>query len=205
MAIYRFRISFEEFDDIHRDIEIRSVQTFEHLHLAIQESIGFDASKPSSFFMSNDNWKKGQEIVYSRPEGNHAGGKLLMKDSHLCDFIADPHQKIYYVFDAPSQWTFFIELFKIFPDSVPGKKYPVCVKVHGEAPKQHNVIEPPKGVIDPDFIDEEIFTEVLIEEGEGESEDIDTGSEVSAEFTEEVDEEEYDNIEESADEEGEKE
>jgi hypothetical protein len=204
MAIYRFRISFEEFDDIHRDIEIRSVQTFEQLHLAIQESIGFDASKPASFFMSNDNWKKGQEIVFSRPEGKNSDGKLLMKDSHLCDFIADPHQKIYYVFDAPSQWTFFIELFKIFPDSVPGKKYPVCVKIHGEAPKQYNVIEPPKGVIDPDFMDDEIFTEVLVDDVEGEEEDMDTGSEVSAEFTEEVDEEEYDNIEESADEEGEK-
>lgn len=204
MAIYRFRISFEEFDDIHRDIEIRSVHTFEQLHLAIQESIGFDASKPASFFMSNDNWKKGQEIVYSRPDGKNSDGKLLMKDSHLCDFIADPHQKIYYVFDAPSQWTFFIELFKIFPDSVPGKKYPVCVKIHGEAPKQYNVIEPPKGVIDPDFIDDEMFTEVMIEDGEEETE-VDTGSEVSAEFTEEVDEEEYDNIEESADEEGEKE
>ncbi len=205
MAIYRFRISFEEFDDIHRDIEIRSVQTFEQLHLAIQESIGFDASKPASFYMSNDNWKKGQEIVFSRPEGKNSDGKLLMKDSHLCDFIADPHQKIYYVFDAPSQWTFFIELFKIFPDSVPGKKYPVCVKVHGEAPKQYNVIEAPKGVIDPDFMDDEIFTEVLMEDGEEETEDIDGGSEVSAEFSEEVDEEEFDNIEESADEEGEKE
>lgn len=201
MAIYRFRISFEEFDDIHRDIEIRSVQTFEQLHLAIQESIGFDASKPASFFMSNDNWKKGQEIVFSLPEGNKAHGKLLMKESHLCDFIADPHQKIYYVFDAPSQWSFFIELFKIFPDSVPGKKYPVCVKVHGEAPKQYNVIEPPKGVLDPDFIDDEMFSEVLAEDGE---DDLDSGSEVSSEFTEEVDEEEYDNIEESADEEGEK-
>ena len=55
MAIYRFRISFEEFDDIHRDIEIKSIQSFEQLHLAIQESIGFDASKPASFYMSNDN------------------------------------------------------------------------------------------------------------------------------------------------------
>ncbi len=205
MAIYRFRISFEEFDDIHRDIEIKSVQTFEQLHHAIQESIGFDASKPASFFMSNDNWKKGQEIVYSLQEGKNGEGKLLMKDSDLCDFIADPHQKIYYVFDAPSQWTFFIELFKISPDTVPGKKYPVCVKVHGEAPKQYLVVEPPKGVIDSEFADDEMFTEVLMEDGDPDSEDLDSGSDVSADFTEEVDEEEYDNIEESADEEGEKE
>ena len=95
MAIYRFRISFEEYDDIYRDIEIRSIQSFEQLHYAIQESIGFDATKPATFFMSNDNWKKGQEITLTKSE---KPGVKVMKDCRLCDFIADPHQKIYYLF-----------------------------------------------------------------------------------------------------------
>lgn len=204
MAIYRFRISFEEFDDTYRDIEIKSVQSFEHLHLAIQEAIGFDASKPASFFMSNDLWKKGQEIVLNKTSENHSPDKLLMKDAILCDFIADPHQKIYYVFDAPSQWTFFIELFKILPDSAPGKKYPVCVKSHGEAPKQYATVELPKGVVDPEFIDDEMFSEVMAED-EVESDDIETGTEAAAEFGEEVDEEEYDDVEEISDDDTEKE
>ena len=73
MAVYRFRVSFEEFDEVHRDIEIKSIQTFEQFHYAIQEAIGFDASKPASFFMSNDNWKKGQEIT-SLPNAKNAEG-----------------------------------------------------------------------------------------------------------------------------------
>ena len=96
MAIYRFRISFEEFDDVHRDIEILSLQTFEQFHLAIQEAIGFDASRQASFFMSNDNWKKGQEIATEITDKNTPDA-MLMKESRMCDFIADPHQKIYYV------------------------------------------------------------------------------------------------------------
>ncbi|MDQ3050891.1 MAG: plasmid pRiA4b ORF-3 family protein [Bacteroidota bacterium] len=204
MAIYRFRISFEEYDDIYRDIEIRSVQSFEQFHLAIQEAIGFDASKPATFYMSNDLWKKGQEIVFQKTEKT-SGEARLMKSSRLCDFIADPHQKIYYVFDQPSQWTFFIELFKILPETEITKKYPVCVKVHGDAPKQYMVVEAPKGVLDPEFMDDELFGDGVLEEGTDDVEEGEDAPAIAAEFSEEVDEAEYDNIEESSEEEGEKE
>ena len=43
----------------------------------------------------------------------------LMNNSRLCDFIADPHQKIYYVFDLLGNWTFHIELIKIVPQADP--------------------------------------------------------------------------------------
>ena len=205
MAIYRFRISFEEFDDVHRDIEILSTQTFEQFHLAIQEAIGFDASKPASFFMSNDNWKKEQEIT-TEINGKSTPDALLMKESRMCDFIADPHQKIYYVFDVPSQWTFYIELNKILPETGSPSKYPVCVKRHGDAPKQYVVVEAPKGIVDSEFLDEEMFTEALVEEEEDvadESED--STSDDDTGFSDAMDEEEFDNIEESSEEEGEKE
>ena len=204
MAIYRFRISFEEYDDIYRDIEIRSVQSFEQLHYAIQEAIGFDASKPATFYMSNDLWKKGQEITWQKSEKSTAAGAKIMKDCRLCDFIADPHQKIYYVFDQPSQWTFFIELFKILPETEASKKYPVCVKFHGDAPKQYLVVEPPKGILDAEFMDDELFSDIVMEEDGEEPEDGEDASGVSAEFSEEVEEDEFDNIEESSEEEGEK-
>jgi len=205
MAVYRFRISFEEYDEVYRDIEIRSVQNFEEFHLAIQQAIGFDASKPASFFMSNDLWKKGQEIIYSTE--NNTNGSVLMKKSRLCDFIADPHQKIYYVFDQPSQWTFFIELVKILPDGDAGKTYPVCTKINGEAPKQYLKVEPPKGVPDPEFMDDDMFNELLAEDDTSETDEVegDGATDVVAGMGEGVDEEEYDNIEESSEDEPERE
>jgi hypothetical protein len=197
MAVYRFRVSFEEFDDTFRDIDVQSTQTFAKLHQAIQQSIGFDGSKPASFFMSNDLWKKGQEITEDKNTGKAGKEAVLMSESRLCDFIADPHQKIYYMFDMPSQWNFFIELIKITADD-PSKTYPVAVKSHGEAPKQYALIEPPKGVVDPEFMEEELLLDVeeatdeegLAVESEEETED----GEVAG-FGEAVDEEEYDNIE----------
>ncbi|MBK9524798.1 MAG: hypothetical protein IPO39_08580 [Bacteroidetes bacterium] len=114
MALYRFRVTFEDHDDVSRDIEIRPTQTFSDFHHAIHQSIGFDASKPGSFYMSDDNWKKGKEIT-SRELTEEESNIATMENARLCNFIADPHQKIYYVFDLLGNWTFHIELIKIIP------------------------------------------------------------------------------------------
>jgi hypothetical protein len=139
MAVYRFRITFEDFDDIHRDIEIKSTQTFEDLHLALHSAIGFDASHAASFYMSDDYWKKGKEIT-SRELSEEEKQKISqIRKSRLCDFISDPHQKIYYVFDFNAMWSFRIELTKIIVNEEIGASYPRCIKVTGEAPKQYGV------------------------------------------------------------------
>jgi len=139
MAVYRFRVTFEDFDDVHRDIEIKSTQTFEDLHQALHSAIGFDASKPSSFYMSDDYWKKGKEITTRDLKEEEKESIATMKKSRLCDFIADPHQKIYYIFDFNAMWTFHIELIKIIVNEEAGASYPRCVKVIGEAPKQYGI------------------------------------------------------------------
>ena len=63
MAVYKFSVTFEDYDDVYREIEIKSSQTFEDLHKAIQDSIGFDNKQLASFYMSNDMWRKGREIT----------------------------------------------------------------------------------------------------------------------------------------------
>ena len=42
MAIYKFKITFEDYDEVCREIEIKSNQSFEDLHRAIHAAIGFD-------------------------------------------------------------------------------------------------------------------------------------------------------------------
>ena len=53
-VVYRFKVMFEDHEDVVRDIEITNLQTFEDFHNIIQSSIGFDASKPASFFICTD-------------------------------------------------------------------------------------------------------------------------------------------------------
>lgn len=146
MAVYRFRVSFEDYEDISREIEIRSDQTFLDLHQTIQTSIQFDGEKPSSFFMSNDLWIKGKEIA-SHPKTGKNGEKIPeMSNSKLSGFIADPHQKIYYSVDPANPWTFHIELVKILKEIDAKIALPRVSKVSGDAPKQFlNPIPPPDG------------------------------------------------------------
>lgn len=135
MAVYKFRVSFEDYDDISRDIDIKSNQTFADLHKSIHQSIGFDGNASASFYMSNDHWHKGKEITQF--EKDLKTEKVsLMESSVLKNFIVDPHQKIYYVFNFEKPWTFHVELIKIVINEDNKITYPLCTKTVGEAPKQ---------------------------------------------------------------------
>jgi len=148
MAIYRFKVTFEESDELYRIIEIQSFQTFEDFHRCIQQAIGFDNSKPASFFMSDDYWRKGTEITLKESETDpgfdpRLKPKRLMRKSKLADFIEDPHQKMLYLSDFEAQWNFTIELVRIIIDQHTPGTYPQCVKSSGTAPRQYKTVALP--------------------------------------------------------------
>lgn len=195
MAVYKFRITFEEFDDVSRDIEIKSTQNFSDLHHAIQEAVKFDNKHDASFYMSDDYWTKGQEISLNKKKKSKEIIPLMSK-SRICDFIIDPHQKFYYVFDNELQWAFHVELIKILLDEDPNAAYPRVVRTVNDAPKQYTPIVLEKGQkADYDFIGEEAFEEEThignIEIGSGKTDEqlIADDSDLSLEFSEDQEEE----------------
>lgn len=135
MAIYRFRISFEDFDEVVREIDIKPNQTFEDLHRAIHRSTGYSAEKSSSFYVSTDHWIKGDEIAYLPNQRKADRGVTLMEKAKLSSFIEDPHQKFYYIYNFDRPFDFHVELIKIILETDPNLEYPVLVKSVGEAPK----------------------------------------------------------------------
>ena len=135
MAIYRFRVSFEDYDDIERDIDIKSNQTFEDLHRAIQKSTGYQIETPSSFYVSNDQWKKNEEIAFLPNQRKVNNGVVLMSNSKLSSFIDDPHQKFYYTYNFDRPFDFHVELVKILMNDESGKIYPCVSRSLGVAPK----------------------------------------------------------------------
>lgn len=177
MAVYRFRVSFEDYDDVTREIDIKSNQTFEDLHRAIHQSTGYNPEYPSSFYVSNDNWIKGEEITFMPNQRRIDRGIITMDKVKLLKHIDDPHQKFYYTFNFDRPFDFHVELLKIFLDENPATTYPSVVKSTGDAPKQFgNVITPAATASadeEFDFLDEaeygeeetEEFSEVSDEEG----------------------------------------
>ncbi|HLG34914.1 MAG TPA: hypothetical protein VI757_08555 [Bacteroidia bacterium] len=183
MAVYKFRVTFEEHDEVSRDIEIKATQSFEDLHNIILQSVGFNSKEMASFYMSDDFWKKGKEITLA--DMSDGEGKIaMMKNSRLKDFIADPHQKIYYVYDFMAMWTFHLELIKIIVSEETGIFYPRCVRTAGDAPKQFGIM-PEVVPVPEDFVEEEVYAEEPETDVENEEEEevLDTEKIKPDEFT----------------------
>jgi hypothetical protein len=186
MALYRFRITFEDYDDIVREIDVKSNQTFQDLHHAIHKSTGYNPEYPSSFYISNDQWIKGEEITYLPNQRRQDRGVSLMEKVKLSSFIDDPHQKFYYTFNFDRPFDFHVELMKIILDEDAKATYPQVVKSVGEAPKQFgNVFTPAAttAAASEDF-------DFLNEEGDYNPEDTEDFSEVDETGTAVADEEE---------------
>lgn len=147
MAVYRFRVCLEDNEDIIRDIDIKSSQNFEQFHNAIQEAFKFDNKHAASFFVSDDYWRKGQEITLREEDlpldeeeiRKKVDPKKLMSETKIVKYIEQPHQRFVYVFDPIVQWTFLIEMMKIAEENSK-LKYPSVVKSIGVAPKQYKTV-----------------------------------------------------------------
>lgn len=147
MAAYRFKICLEDNEDIYRDIEIKAIQNFEDFHKIIQEAYKFDAKHSASFFVSDDYWRKGQEITLRKEDLpldaeeilKKVEPKKLMADVKIAKYIEQPHQRFIYVFDPIVQWSFLIEMMRIVEVN-PKSNYPIIIKSAGLAPKQYKQI-----------------------------------------------------------------
>lgn len=186
MAIYRFRISFEDYDEVMREIDIKSNQTFKDLHFFFLQNVGYDPEKSSSFYVSNDHWIKNEELAYLPNQRKVDNGVALMENSKLFKFIDDPHQKFYYIYNFEKPFEFHVELIKIL-DNNPALELPSLFKSVGEAPRiTIPIIGSPDEITgdEEDFIDDE---DVAIAD-EDELEGLNTDTEGDTEEEEEDDE-----------------
>jgi hypothetical protein len=153
MAVYKFKLTFEDYEDTYRVIEIKSNQTFLDFHKVILESISFDEKQLASFFMSNDTWRKEQEITLEDMTDDPENPIPEMKTAKLSQFVNDPHQKIIYVYDFMAMWTMRLELFGIEIKENPKFTYPRIGKTVGLAPKQYDKVQR-FGLVDDNEFDE---------------------------------------------------
>ncbi|QQT53823.1 hypothetical protein I6I98_00675 [Sphingobacterium multivorum] len=156
MAIYRFRVTFEDYEDVYREIDMPSKSTFIDLHEEIHKSTGYAADASSSFYVSNDQWKKGTEIAFKPTQRKKDAEVLLMENIRLSKFIDDPHQKFYYVYNFDRPYDFQVELIKILKEE-DGKDYPALFKSMGQVPKTMTAANFPvsDAVEEDDYVEED--------------------------------------------------
>jgi len=132
MAVYKFRVTFEDDDQVYRDIEISSTQNFSDFRQAVLKSYNVTKDWNSFFYISNNKWHKGNEVVAfvnGETKETTAGKQKMAK------FIDDPHQRFLFVIHSLTDVVLLVELMKILPDDAK-TGYPRTAAVVGEFPKQ---------------------------------------------------------------------
>ncbi|MEQ9186606.1 MAG: hypothetical protein RLP15_02660 [Cryomorphaceae bacterium] len=137
--VIRLRVLMDHDDVIFRDLEVACSGTFSELHELIQEAFGFDNSQMASFYVSNEDWEKGQEITLMDMGEKNENGEpiLLMHDTPLKDVIFESGQKLIYVFDFFLMWCFYVDVvdMKELDSTV---ITPRIAQSFGEAPEQYS-------------------------------------------------------------------
>lgn len=134
MATYKFRVLLDnsENEEIFRDIELSYCHNFENFYEIIIKAFHFEGDQMASFYCSNNNWDKGEEIVLFDMGDDLLKEQIhLMSSSNLKDFIKADNQRFILVYDFLKMWCFLVELIQVKPIDI---KQPKIVLSIGIAP-----------------------------------------------------------------------
>ncbi len=132
MAISLRFISAED-DNFIREVKINSEATFLELHHFIQQMLDFDSSQMASFFMTDEDWQKNEEITLIDMVMDEGSNSLIMSGTPLNQLIIDVKQRMIYTFDLFNDRNLFIEVYNIEDTQC---TTPQCTRSHGAAPEQ---------------------------------------------------------------------
>ena len=132
--IFKFLILSDEVDDFKREINIDADATFLDLYNTIIDSVGYSKEEMASFFLSDDKWRKKQEITLVEMDTDSDVDSFVMEDCVLSDYLEDEKQKLMFVFDYFNDRALYIELSEIIPGKNLNKA--VCTFSEGDAPSQ---------------------------------------------------------------------
>lgn len=136
MSIFKFRVIIDIEEDVFRDVEIETEDNFLSFHEAILQAFDFEEGEMASFYMSDENWEKGEEITLMEMSMGDSPSLIKnMKDVSLASMVTEPSDKIIYVYDFLRMWCFYIELVEV-KKVVPSTIYPKVSLVYGDAPDQ---------------------------------------------------------------------
>ncbi|MCZ4409968.1 hypothetical protein O3Q51_14195 [Cryomorphaceae bacterium 1068] len=135
--IFHFRVLIDQTEEVFRDIQIKGSDSFDDLHQAIVEAFEFSGDEMASFYMSNEEWDKGEEITQMDMGGLGDEGIKTMKDTPLDEMVFEEGEKLLYLYDFMRMWIFFVELVGV-STAKEDQTYPLVVLTVGDAPAEHS-------------------------------------------------------------------
>jgi len=111
--VFQFKVISDKVENFILHIDADANNTFFELHEVIQDGCKFDPSELATFFLADEEWDKGKEIMMFTSRRPNAGSALTMKNALLGDFMKEKEDKLIYVFDVINQKSLYIELKEI--------------------------------------------------------------------------------------------
>ena len=107
--VYKIRVILNCEEDVIRDIAIKKTVSLEDLHNAITNAFGFRGNEMASFYRADDEWSQGEEFpLFDMNEG--LNDIIQMKDITIDKALENKHDKLIYVYDFFTMWSFYVEL-----------------------------------------------------------------------------------------------
>lgn len=129
---YAFKVKFMWDKRTYRTIELRSEDTLEDLHLAIQQAIDWDNDHLYSFFMNGKRYD--EDYTFASPMEDDRPGYTT--EAVIGELGLVLKHKFMYFFDYGDSHEFEVEVVGIRPEAGPGT-FPRVVDSQGKAPPQY--------------------------------------------------------------------
>lgn len=102
---YKIRAILDVEKDVIRDVIIDANNNLEDLHQVLADAFGFNGQEMASFYKADADWNQGEEYSLFDMGTNNA-----MKDVQIKAALPRTGEKLIYVYDFMSMWTFFVEV-----------------------------------------------------------------------------------------------
>lgn len=139
MPLLRFRVHWEDDDQIYRDIEMKTGQSFLEFHKIITVAFEFDSKFPATFYESNEKWDRGMAFDSEVMVNKKGAPALSMMRTPVSAIVSKPDHKFIYEYRAKKTWTFQVVLIGIKDEVNPNATYPNVFRKEGIAPAQYGI------------------------------------------------------------------
>jgi len=127
MSILKIRVLLDDAEiEAYRDIEIESTDHFESLHDQIIKAYGLRGDEMSSFYESDEDWDKKDEIPLMAMED----GEVAMRDTVLSSKADKKGSRFFYIYNFLTLWIFYVEVMAV-QEKEADVEYPRTVKKYG--------------------------------------------------------------------------
>lgn len=135
MAGIKFRVLLDsnQKEEVFCDILLSLDDNFESFFNSITKAYGFKGDQMASFYASNENWDKGEEVSLMDVSFGEGGEQKIMASTSIRELVEEPDQKFILVYDFLKMWIFLIECIGL-QEETPNS--PTLVLSVGEKPNE---------------------------------------------------------------------